>query len=67
MQVLLYAEWTTGLIALLLTAMAFTDLAWGDGASSEEMKRKALAKSKRLFVWAGGFWLAAVGCYLFLK
>ena len=64
---LLVAEWVSGLIALILTAMAFTDLAWGDGASSQEMQRKALAKAKRLGIAAGIFWAITVMCYLFMK
>jgi hypothetical protein len=67
MKYLLLAEWITGVIALLLTAMAFTDLSWGEGASSQEMKRAAMAKCKRLFMWAGGFWAITILCFLCLR
>jgi hypothetical protein len=65
-ETLLYTEWITGLAALLITAMAFTDLAWGDGASSQNMQKKAMAKAKRLFIWAGALWATAILCYLHL-
>ena len=67
MSILLLSEWISGIVALLLTAMAFTDLSWGEGASSEEMKRKAMARAKGLFIWAGGFWAVAVLCFLCMR
>ena len=36
----------------------------GDGASSQAMQRKAMAKAKRLFIWAAALWATAILCYL---
>ena len=59
------AEITAGLIALILTAMAFTNLMWSEGASSHELKQASARKTKSLFIWAGVFWaLTAVLAYL---
>lgn len=58
-------EIISGLIALILTAIAFTDLSWAQGASSQEMKLASQARCRRMFMWAGGFWALTV-LFLFL-
>jgi hypothetical protein len=60
---LLVAEVLSGVIALLLMAVAFTELSWGEGGSQDAMKRASMARAKRLFGWSGLFWLLAVLCY----
>jgi len=67
MRILLLSEWVSGIIALLLTAMAFTELSWGEGGSSQDMRWKAMARAKRLFIWAGVFWAIAVLCFLSMR
>ena len=62
MNAVLVVEVVSGVIGLLLLAMAFTEVAWGQGASQHEMKLKSRERSKRLFVWAGVFWLIAACC-----
>ncbi len=49
MPIMPLIELVSGLVALVLTAMAFTYLSWGEGASSPELKRESAAKSTRLF------------------
>ena len=66
-KILLYGEWTAGIIALVLTAMAFTEMSWGEGGSSQDMSRKAMARAKRLFIWAGGFWAVTILCFIFMR
>lgn len=66
MSGLLFAEVTSGLIALLLTATAFAELSWGEGASEETMKLQCLKKARRLFWLAGLFWAGAIACFLFM-
>ncbi len=56
MAILPVIEVIAGLIALVLTAMAFTNLSWAEGASSPELRRASSARTRRLFVWAGAFW-----------
>ena len=62
MNAVLAVEVVSGVVGLILLAMAFTEVAWGQGASSHEMKVKARERSKRLFVWSGVFWLIAACC-----
>ena len=67
MRALLVAEWISGIVALLLTALAFTELSWGEGASAQTMKRDSMARAKRLFIWAAAFWAIAVLCFLYMR
>ena len=55
-------EIVAGIIALVISAMAFTNLAWAQGASSPELQRESSAKTRRLFYWAGVFWVITVVC-----
>ncbi len=64
---LLITEWVSGIVALLTTAIAFTELSLGEGASSGAMQKQALKRAKRRFIWAGGFWALTILCFLFLK
>jgi len=50
-------EIAAGLVALVITAMAFTNLMWSEGASSGQLKRESAQKTKRLFTWAVIFWV----------
>jgi uncharacterized membrane protein HdeD (DUF308 family) len=52
---LLLTEVLSGIIALLFAAAAFVNMSWGEGASSQAMKRQSATKSRRLFVIAGVF------------
>lgn len=49
-----------GLIALVLTAMAFTYLSWAEGMSDARIQLQSRHKTRSLFYWAGGFWAATV-------
>ena len=60
MIVLPLIEVISGLIALVLTAMAFTHLSWAEGASSPELRRESSTRTRSLFIWAGGFWAVTV-------
>ena len=62
MIILPLIELLSGLVALVLTAMAFTHLAWAEGASSPELKRESATRTRRLFIWAGVFWALTVLC-----
>jgi fatty acid desaturase len=62
MTILPILEVISGLIALGFTAMAFTNLAWAEGASSPELKRESATRTRRLFIWAGVFWALTVLC-----
>jgi hypothetical protein len=64
---LLVAEMVSGVIALLLMAVAFTELSWGEGGSQDAMKRASIARAKRLFWWSGLFWALAIGFYLIMR
>jgi hypothetical protein len=64
---LLVAELICGVVALLLLAVAFTELSWGEGGSQDSMKRASIARAKRLFWWSGLFWLLAIGFYLLMR
>ena len=55
MSVPVLVEVVTGLIALVLAAMGFTNMAWSEGASSQALKRESAAKTKRLLIWAAVF------------
>ena len=65
--ILLIIELGCGVAALVLTAMAFTNLSWAEGASSQEMKRAAGRQTKRLFAWSGVMWVLAFVCYLAMR
>ena len=56
MPILPLIEICAGLIALVLTAMAFVNLSWTQGCSSPDLIRKSQASTRRLFIWAGVFW-----------
>ena len=62
MIILPLIELLSGLVALVLTAMAFTHLAWAEGASSPELRRESSARTRSLFIWAGGFWAVTFLC-----
>jgi hypothetical protein len=51
-----------GLVALVLTAMAFMYLSWSQGMSDARMQLASRQKTRRLFYWAGGFWALTVIC-----
>ena len=57
MPTLAILEIAAGLVALIITAMAFTTLMWSEGASSGQMKKDSARKMKVLFGWAIAFWL----------
>ena len=60
-------EVVSGIAALVVSAMAFTALSWGEGAASQAMQREFMARAKRLFVVAGVLWAVCFGCYLYLS
>ncbi len=64
MNILLVAEVISGLAGLLLTAMAFTALAWGEGASAHTMQRASMTRARRLFIAAAVLWAVAILSYL---
>lgn len=55
-------EMGSGLIALILTAMAFTHLSWAEGASEPTLRAKSRLVARRLFLWAGAFWAVCFAC-----
>jgi hypothetical protein len=61
---LLIIEVTSGIVALILTAMAFTNLSAGEGLPSQAMARESMKRAKRLFWVAGGLWAVCFVCYL---
>ena len=63
MIILPLLEMVSGLIALVLTTMAFTHLSWAEGASSPELRRESSTRTRSLFIWAGGFWALTFLCY----
>lgn len=68
MLILPLIELISGLIALVLTAMAFTNLSWAEGASSPELRRASSARTRSLFIWAGAFWaLTVLFAYLSMR
>lgn len=67
MNVLLVVEVVAGVLALLLTAAAFIELSWAEGASQLPMKQAAAVRSRRLFFLAGVLWAVALACFLFMK
>lgn len=67
MPIMLVIEIVAGLAAVIVTAMAFTNLAWAEGAPAQSMKRESLARTKRLLVLAGVLWLVAVVCFAYMR
>ncbi|NLO73004.1 MAG: hypothetical protein GX100_02695 [candidate division WS1 bacterium] len=67
MTILLIVEIASGLAALLVTAVAFTNLAWSEGAPSHAMKQQSLARARRLFILAGVLWAVAFLSYLLMR
>ncbi|HEY3397892.1 MAG TPA: hypothetical protein VGM19_09580 [Armatimonadota bacterium] len=67
MPILLIAELVSGLAALIVTAMAFTNLSAGEGLPSQTMQRASMTTARRQFWVAGGLWTVCVICYLGLR
>jgi hypothetical protein len=67
MTILFYAEIISGIAALVLTAMAFTNLSAAEGLPSQAMQRQSMTSAKRLFWVAGGLWAVCFGCYLCMR
>jgi hypothetical protein len=67
LTILLVIEMVSGIIALLVTPVAFTSLSWGEGASSGAMKRESLARAKRLFWVAGALWAICILSFLAMR
>lgn len=67
MNVLLIIEVVAGVLALMLTAAAFIELSWAEGASQLPMKQAASARSRTLFILAAILWAVALACFLFMK
>jgi hypothetical protein len=67
MNVLLIVEVVAGVLALMLTAAAFIEMSWSEGASQLPMKQAAAARSRRLFIIAGVFWAGALVAFAFMK
>jgi hypothetical protein len=66
MVTLMIAEIIVGLMALIVTAMAFTHMSWGEGAASGALKKESMRTAKRLFWVAGLLWALCVGCYAYI-
>jgi hypothetical protein len=60
----LLVEIGSGLVALILTAMAFTSLSSAEGLPSQAMQRECMTRAKRLFWVAGGFWAVCFVSFL---
>jgi hypothetical protein len=59
MKLLILIEVVSGLVALILASVAFTNLSWAEGGSSQAMKRRSSARARGLFVLAGAFMAVA--------
>ena len=59
MSLVVGAEIISGIVALLFAGAAFANLAMSEGVPIQTMRRKALQRSKRLFLVAG---VCAVVC-----
>jgi hypothetical protein len=64
MRLLFIVELVSGIGALLVTAQAFLDMAWGQGASNHKMKQQSAAAARRRFIIAGILWATAIITYL---
>ena len=66
MTMLFVLELVSGISALLLTAVGFTNLSAGEGLPDQRMQKKHLKTAKRMFWVAGALWAVCAVSYLCL-
>lgn len=64
---LLAAELACGLVALILTALAFIEVSWGEGGSQDSMKRASRQRAGKLFAWGGMFWVLTLTFFVLMR